>query len=347
LNQADQARPPRRPTSPDGMLVVNKPPGVTSHDVVAQLRRLCGTRAVGHGGTLDPMATGVLICGIGKGTKLLTYVSGADKAYSAIIRLGIATTTDDAEGEITSAVGATLNDDNSSSRARGKATPDFIGAPEITPESLTNAINQLTGDIQQIPTAVSAIKVNGERAYNLVRQGKEVELAARPVTVSRFEVTDTIPSMADGVPVIDLKVNVVVSSGTYVRALARDLGAALGIGGHLTMLQRTRIGKVDLEMAQTIAHLEDAADFANKSGQGLPTMPLAQAAELFLPTRQITTQEAKDLTLGKFISQAETDKITAAIGPNGQLVAIIEPVNATAGNNSAKAKPKVVFGWNE
>jgi len=347
-------KPPRRPTSPDGIIVVDKPQGITSHDVVARLRRLCGTRAVGHGGTLDPMATGVLICGIGKGTKLLTYVSGSDKAYTATIRLGIATTTDDAEGQITSAPGARYPD-----HSCDPAAPER-GAQDLNRESILTAIDSLTGEIEQVPTKVSAIKVNGKRAYDLVREGEEVELKARPVTVSEFTVTDIVNAEQDGVPVVDLLVNVVVSSGTYVRALARDLGEALGVGGHLTMLRRTRIGKVGLDRAQTLKQLEELADTLRTGtlrscdcaqddgeraqndvggGEPLPTMPLGEASGLFMPTRLISDDEARDLSQGKFIAKGETDSTTAALTDSGKLVAIIEPFNQT------RAKPKVVFPW--
>jgi len=322
-------RPPRRPTSPDGIIVVDKPQGITSHDVVARLRRLCGTRAVGHGGTLDPMATGVLICGIGKGTKLLTYVSGADKAYSAVIRLGISTTTDDAEGEIVTASGAQL------------VTPSFRAESQdlVTLDRISAEMEKLTGEINQVPTSVSAIKVNGKRAYNLVREGEQVELKARPVVVSKFEIVYIVNNEelneVAGLPVVDLFVDVVVSSGTYVRALARDLGAALGTGGHLTMLRRTRIGRVDLAMAKTLDQLTQEAT----EDRPLPTMPLGEAVKFFLPSREVTEQEAKDLSLGKFIEKRDTEQVTAALTEDNRLVAIIEPQSA------AKAKPKVVFPW--
>jgi len=264
------------------------------------------------------MATGVLICGIGKGTKLLTYVSGATKAYTATIRLGIATTTDDAEGEITETTGISPN----------------------TRAAIPAAIADLTGEISQVPTAVSAIKVNGKRAYDLVRQGAEVALAARPVTVSEFQLISaqqlTLPT---GVPVIDLEVAVTVSSGTYVRALARDLGEALGVGGHLTALRRTRIGNVTLADAKPLAALEDIGQLQAEVGEPLSVIPLAIAAQMFLPSRTITAAETTALRLGKFIDIADTDTITAAVSAAGELVAIIEPATA------AKAKPKVVFPW--
>jgi tRNA pseudouridine55 synthase len=194
--------------APDGLLVVDKPAGWTSHDVVGRARRICGTRKVGHAGTLDPMATGVLVLGIGRATRLLTFLVGCDKEYTATIRLGQGTVTDDAEGEVTA------------------STP----ADAVTDDRLRAAVAVLTGDISQVPSAVSAIKIKGERSYHRVRAGEDVDLPARPVTVSRFEVLATHPAQAGGTPVLDVDVVVEVSSGTYVRALARDLGAALGVG---------------------------------------------------------------------------------------------------------------------
>src|SRR5690606_27497146 len=220
--------------APDGVVVVDKPSGWTSHDVVARVRPLAATRRVGPAGTLDPMATGVRVRGVGGATKLLTYVVGADKDCLATIRLGVATTTDDAEGETLAA----------------------SGAPAVDPEALAAGVAALTGEIQQVPSAVSAIKVDGMRAYARVRAGEDVELAARPVTVSRFEVLAVRPERAeDGTAVTDVDVVVTCSSGTYVRALARDLGSALGVGGHLTALRRTRVGGYGLRVARTLEQL--------------------------------------------------------------------------------------------
>ena len=217
-----------RPPDPlvgDGLLLLDKPSGMSSHDVVGACRRICGTRKVGHAGTLDPMATGLLLVGVNKATRLLTFLVGADKSYTATIRLGVATVTDDAEGE-------TL------------AVADAGAARDLSEERIAAAIAALTGAIEQIPSAVSAIKVNGVRSYARVRDGEEVALAARPVRVDRFDVL----ARRDG-PYVDLDVAVDVSSGTYVRALARDLGAALGVGGHLTALRRTRVGGADQRSA--------------------------------------------------------------------------------------------------
>jgi tRNA pseudouridine55 synthase len=394
---------------------VDKPFGFTSHDVVAKMRGLAGTRAVGHGGTLDPMATGVLICGIGKGTKLLTYISGSDKSYDATIRLGVSTTTDDAEGEVVSTNGAiwdyrdadspdpvncvtdlgsrldeTVDPDGSrlgaslekmplngifSERARAaleresnvskpgsglnvtvdsnaeapsrlceehgdeaiQKNTSSTRTPTVTAPALQQGIDALTGSIMQVPTSVSAIKVDGQRAYKLVREGEQVELAARPVTVSEFKVWGTNQTLAHGVPVLDVKVSVTVSSGTYVRALARDLGAALGTGGHLTELRRTRIGKVDLDMAQTFDQLTESADAANAGGAGLPTTPLGEAASLFLPVVSVSQDDARELSHGRFIDAAGVGSVAAALNPTGDLVAIVEPFK------KAQLKPKIVF----
>ncbi|AEG43990.1 tRNA pseudouridine(55) synthase TruB [Isoptericola variabilis] len=293
-------RPPRRATAPDGLLVVDKPAGWTSHDVVGRCRRLAGTRKVGHAGTLDPMATGVLVVGVGRATRLLTYVVGADKAYDATIRLGVSTTTDDAEGEVVAASG----------------TGDGVDDAD-----LARAVAALTGEIRQVPTTVSAIKVDGRRAYARARAGEEVELAARPVTVHRFDVLEARAAATDdGVPVLDVDVSVVVSSGTYVRALARDLGAVLGTGGHLTALRRTRVGGYGLDQARTLAELEAQAD----ADGVLATLPLADAARALFPVRDLTEAEARALGYGQWLAPSGTAGTVAAVGPDGTLVALLE-----------------------
>ncbi|MFE6734000.1 tRNA pseudouridine(55) synthase TruB [Microbacterium sp. NPDC057650] len=273
-----------------GILLVDKPGGLTSHDVVARVRRAFGTRKVGHAGTLDPMATGLLVIGIEGATRLLTYIVGADKTYEATIRLGQATTTDDAEGEIVS-------------------TTDTGDVPASAIEA---GIAALTGEISQVPSAVSAIKVDGRRAYDRVRAGEQVELAAREVTVSRFEVL--AERRTDGG--IDLDVIVDCSSGTYIRALARDLGAGLGVGGHLTALRRSRVGRFDVADAVTIDQLAEAE----------PMTPAA-AAERVLPVLAVTADEARDLRHGKRLGgQAPrlTAPLAAAIDPDDLLVGVVE-----------------------
>ena len=291
----------------DGLLVVDKPAGWTSHDVVARARRLCGTRRVGHAGTLDPMATGVLVLGVNRGTKLLTFLVGHDKGYAATVRLGRSTVTDDAEGETTGGADAGDLDD-----AR-----------------VLEAVAGLTGAVQQVPSAVSAVKVDGRRSYARVRSGEEVELAARPVTVHRFEVLgrrDVV--LEDGHRVVDLDVEVEVSSGTYVRALARDLGAALGVGGHLTALRRTRVGGYTLDRAVTLDQLDpDTGD-----GPSDHLLDLAAAAGAALEVRQLDEAEARALGYGQRVPSAVPGRTApvAAVGPDGTLVAVLDESGPTA-----------------
>lgn len=295
----------------DGLLVVAKPAGLTSHDVVARVRRLAGTRKVGHAGTLDPMATGVLVVGVNKATRLLTFLVGCDKTYEATIRLGQSTVTDDAEGEVTTSVGASGLD---------------AGA-------LTAAVAALTGDIQQVPSSVSAIKVAGERSYARVRAGESVELAARPVRVSRFEVLATRELEVDGVRVTDLDVVVEVSSGTYVRALARDLGGLLGVGGHLTALHRSRVGGFTDDDAHDLVELASYVE----DGRPLPMMTLEQAGRLALPTRELTEPDARALSYGQRIDSGEDHAAAvAAYGPDGVLVAVLD-------ESQARTRSLVVF----
>lgn len=276
-----------------GILLVDKPSGLTSHDVVARTRRAFGTRKVGHAGTLDPLATGLLVIGIEGATRLLTYVVGADKTYEATIRLGQSTSTDDADGEIT-------------------ARADADAWTTVSAERVTEGIAALTGPISQVPSSVSAIKVDGRRAYDRVRAGEDVVLAARDVVVSRFEVR--AERVGEGVR--DLDVVVDCSSGTYVRSLARDLGAALGVGGHLTALRRTHVGPFDVADAVDI----DALDGAT------PLSP-AHAARSILPVLSVTAEEARDLRHGKRLpGQASrlVEPIAAAIHGEDDLVGVIE-----------------------
>lgn len=251
----------------DGLLLVDKPKGRTSHQIVGLVRRLAKTRKVGHGGTLDPMATGVLVTGIGKATKLLTYVSGDSKTYDATIRLGVSTDSDDSDGSPTAASGA-LN---------------------LTRETLEKAIVPLTGEIMQVPSTVSAIKVDGKRAYALARAGEDVQLKARPAVVSRFVLlSDPHPTTANvndqTVPVVDVDVRVDVSSGTYVRALARDLGQSLGVGGHLTALRRTSVGPFNLSECATPETLEETFE--------LPIITMSQAVQQMFPTLVLGDEDA-------------------------------------------------------
>ena len=263
-----------------GLVIVDKPGGMTSHDVVARVRRLAGTRKVGHAGTLDPMATGVLVVGVEKATRLLGYLMLTEKDYAATIRLGQSTSTDDAEGEIT-----------------GGAS-----AAGVSAETLSEAVAGLTGEIAQVPPAVSAIKVDGQRAYRLTRAGAAPELKARPVTVYEFTVTAV---RRDG-DVLDLDATVRCSSGTYIRALARDLGAALGTGGHLTRLRRTRVGGYGSEDARTLEQLADRFE----------VLPLAQAASAAFPRRNLTADEARRLANGgRLAAAASTDPQASTLHP--------------------------------
>ena len=288
----------------DGLLVVDKPAGWTSHDVVARARRLCATRKVGHAGTLDPMATGVLVLGVGRATKLLTFLVGCDKDYDATIRLGLGTLTDDAEGEVTGAP----------------------GAADVTDAAVHAAVSTLTGDIEQVPSSVSAIKVNGERSYHRARAGESVDLPARPVTVSRFAIHDLRRSSVDGVPVVDVDVTVTVSSGTYVRALARDLGIALGSAGLLTALRRTRVGGFGLDRAHLLADLEA------RQGEAMPVIPLAEAARAGFAARELTADEARTIGFGQRLPSVEPGRAepVAAFAPDGSLVAMLDESGDTA-----------------
>jgi tRNA pseudouridine55 synthase len=284
-----------------GLVFIDKPSGWTSHDIVAKLRGIAGTRRVGHAGTLDPMATGLLVLGVDAGTKLLTFLVGANKAYEARIRLGASTITDDAEGEITSTADASM----------------------ITREQIELAIANLRGEIMQVPSSVSAIKVDGERAYAKVRGGDEVKLAARPITIHKFEIT-TAPVALDGF--IDFDAIIECSSGTYIRALARDLGATLRVGGHLTALRRTRVGDY---------RVEDALQMVTLSRENLKITPLVDAALANFEKFDLTEQQEIDLRHGKKLDGSIGSDIAAAVRGD-KLVAMIESAGP-------KLKSVVVF----
>jgi tRNA pseudouridine55 synthase len=271
-------------TDPSGLVVVDKPAGLTSHDVVARLRRILGTRKVGHAGTLDPMATGVLVCGVGRGTKLLGHLALDTKAYTATVRLGAATTTDDAEGEVVATADASRVDD----------------------AAIAAGIAALTGPILQVPSSVSAIKVDGRRAYARVRAGEEVVLPPRPVTVSAFTL------LARRGP--DLDVAVECSSGTYIRALARDLGSGLGVGGHLTALRRTRVGPFHLEHARTLPELE--------AEPGL-SLPLADAVAVAFTRRDVDAGAAADLAHGRPLPATGLPGVYGVFAPDGRVLALV------------------------
>lgn len=275
---------------PDGVVVVDKPTGWTSHDVVARIRRLVGTRRVGHAGTLDPMATGVLVVGIGRATRLLGHISGHHKSYSATIRLGWGTVTDDAEGE----------------RLTGGP------ADALTMDQLLPAVASLTGPILQRPAAVSAIKVAGRRAHERVRSGEDVELPERPVLVSVFDVVARRPVPELGA--LDLDVEVECSSGTYVRALARDLGAALGVGGHLTALRRIRVGGFEIDEARTL----DALVAEHEADGQIQMIGLAEAAGSAFPVLAVGEADAVAVRHGRPIDLSRSwaaYRDLAAVGP--------------------------------
>ncbi|RUR01133.1 tRNA pseudouridine(55) synthase TruB [Labedella endophytica] len=286
---------------PNGILLVDKPDGMTSHGVVSRVRRLAGTRKVGHAGTLDPMATGLLVLGLGPSTRLLTWIVGADKEYLATIRLGGTTVTDDREGEVLET-----------------ASPEALAA--VTDDAVRAGIAALTGEIEQVPSAVSAIKVDGVRSYAKVRAGEDVSLAARTVTISAFEVLDIRRSET----AIDVDVRVECSSGTYIRALARDLGAGLGVGGHLTALRRSRIGPFSVTDARTLDALAEASD-DTEATVGAALLPPTAAAGRFLPVLDLTSDEAVDLGHGKKVvphGDDVPDGPLAAVAPDGRLVGI-------------------------
>ncbi|MEV0632575.1 tRNA pseudouridine(55) synthase TruB [Nonomuraea wenchangensis] len=284
-----------------GLIIVDKPGEWTSHDVVARMRRLAGTRRVGHAGTLDPMATGVLVVGVEKATRLLGHLTLTEKVYEATIRLGVTTNTDDAEGEVT-------------------ATASASG---VAAEEIRKGVEALTGAIMQVPPQVSAIKVNGQRAYKKARAGEEVELAARPVTVRAFDVLD-VRAHDD---VVDVDAVVTCSSGTYIRSLARDLGAALGVGGHLTRLRRTRVGPYDLSLARTIDELAERCVI----------LPIGEAVAAAFPRRDVTAEEARVIGHGGRLAAAGLGEGPIGVfGPDGTLLALMEEQGRTA-------KPLAVF----
>jgi tRNA pseudouridine55 synthase len=299
------------------LVIVDKPGGMTSHDVVTRVRRLAGTKKVGHAGTLDPMATGVLVVGVEKATRLLGYLTLTEKEYAATIRLGESTSTDDAEGEIT-----------------GGASAADVSAAALTQHELSKAVAGLTGEIEQVPPAVSAIKVDGQRAYRLTRAGAAPELKARRVTVYEFIVTQTrqVKGAGEVGGRLDVDATVRCSSGTYIRALARDLGAALGTGGHLTRLRRTRVGGYRVEDAWTLDQLAERFE----------VLPLAQAAAAAFPRRDLTADEARRLAHGGRLAAAASQAAgatpgpSAAYAPDGTLVALVT-------EESGHARPLVVF----
>jgi len=278
-----------------GLVVVDKPAGMTSHDVVGRCRRVFSTRRVGHAGTLDPMATGVLVIGVDRATKILGLLTAASKSYAATIRLGQTTSTEDAEGELL----------------------QNVSAGHVTDAAIAAAIAGLKGEIEQVPSAVSAIKVDGRRAYWLAREGHAVELPARPVRIDRFELLAARREVEGGIDVsgvIDVDVEVDCSSGTYIRALARDLGAALGVGGHLTALRRTRVGRFGLDQARSLDDLTERPRL---------NWTLDEACLLLFPRRDLSAEEAEATGNGRPLSPAGIDGVYAAADADGRVIALL------------------------
>lgn len=279
----------------DGFVIIDKPAGITSHDVVAKLRKTLGTKQVGHAGTLDPMATGVLVLGVNKATKFLQYITQGRKAYQAQIRLGQVTTSDDAQGEITST--------SDTSNVSDQEIRDFL-ATQI-------------GSIMQVPTKVSAIKINGQRAYDLVREGKEVDIPARQIDIYKLDVIE----IKHG-EFLDIEISVECSAGTYIRSIARDLGSSLGVGGHLISLRRGLVAPFLLSDCSAI--------------ESPVIRPLAGEISKVMRVRDVDLQEVKELSFGRALSASSTDGPVVALAPDGQVAAILE-------NREHGAQPVAVF----
>ena len=279
----------------DGFVIIDKPAGITSHDVVAKLRKSLGTKQVGHAGTLDPMATGVLVLGVNKATKFLQYITQGRKAYHAQIRLGQVTTSDDAQGEITST--------SDTSNVSDQEIRDFLATQ--------------VGSIMQVPTKVSAIKINGQRAYDLVREGKEVDIPARQIDIYKLDVIEIKRG-----EFLDIEISVECSAGTYIRSIARDLGHSLGVGGHLISLRRSLVAPFSL---------------SDCSGLESPEIrPLASEISKVMRVRDVDLQEVKELSFGRALSASSTDGPVVALAPDGQVAAILE-------NREHGAQPVAVF----
>jgi tRNA pseudouridine55 synthase len=276
-----------------GLVVVDKPAGITSHDVVSRVRRLAGTRKVGHAGTLDPMATGVLVLGVERATRLLGHLMLTEKVYDATVRLGVTTTTDDAEGEVLSTASAS----------------------GLSEDAVRARFAEFVGDLLQAPTAVSAIKVDGKRAYARVRDGERVELEPRPVTVHELVVHE-VRHTGD---VVDADISLRCSSGTYVRAIARDAGARLGVGGHLTALRRTAVGPYTIDDARTLDQLAGRFE----------AIPIAQAARAAFPSVDLDEDHERDVRVGRPLDLDVTGT-TAVFSPGGEFLALYEPRDGRA-----------------
>mgnify|MGYP003704259047 CR=1 FL=1 len=278
-----------------GFLVIDKPSGLTSHDVVARLRRRLSTKQVGHAGTLDPMATGVLVIGVNNATKFLQYIVTGKKRYKAKIRLGISTISDDKDGEVISAA-------------------DWSN---ITDQNIESELKNFVGTINQVPSSVSAKKIDGERAYNLVREGKQVELSPKEVTIDQIEILSINRNQH-----LDVEIDVICSAGTYIRAIARDLGLALHVGGHLIELRRTEVSPFSIE---------ESGDIEIAS-----LLPLSSEIAKFMKTRSLSFEEIAEIRFGRRIAESETLGPVAGVSPSGDVVAILE-------NREGKAQPITVF----
>ena len=288
-------------TQAAGLVVVDKPAGITSHDVVSRVRRLAGTRKVGHAGTLDPMATGVLLVGVNRATRLLGHLMLTTKAYDATVRLGVSTHTDDAEGDVLAEASASF----------------------LQPGLVLAEFEEQRGDILQVPTAVSAIKVDGKRAYQRVREGEEVELRARPVTIHELVVRD---QRVVG-EWIDVEISVRCSSGTYIRAIARDVGEALGVGGHLTALRRTAVGPFGIDDAHTLDEL----------GEDFTMIPIAEVARRCFPSLDLDDEQAADVRVGRRLAiEVRDDAPHAVFAPDGEFLALYERAGG-------ELRPRAVF----
>ena len=285
----------------DGFLVVDKAPGMTSHDVVAVARKALGTRKVGHAGTLDPMATGVLVLGFGNGTRLLQYITDGDKSYAATIVLGASTVTDDREGEVISEVDAS----------------------KVTDDQIKSGLAKMIGEIQQRPSSVSAVKVDGERAYDRVRAGEVFELAARTITISSLEILEIRRTGSR----IEIDIDVTCSAGTFIRAIARDLGSDLQVGGHLSVLRRTRVASFPISQA---------ISFEDLKAQTFSPLELADVARATFQVRELGLDEVLELSFGRPLTSNSSDQIFAALSPDDRLLALLN-------NESGKAKPIAVF----
>ena len=285
----------------DGFLVVDKAGGMTSHDVVAVGRKALGTRKVGHAGTLDPMATGILVLGFGNGTRLLQYITDGDKSYVATIVLGSSTITDDKEGEVLISTDAS----------------------EVNDGDIEKILKAMIGTIAQRPSSVSAVKVGGERAYDRVRAGEKFELDSRQITISQLDIL-AIRHLA---ATTEVDIEVTCSAGTFIRAIARDLGEALKVGGHLSALRRTRVAGFTEK---------DAVSFQDLKDQKFTPLKLADVARTTFTVRELTLEEVTELSFGRPLSENGTTSITAAMSPDNRLIALLK-------DDGIHAEPIAVF----